>query len=123
VIGRMMPKAKMRMPPIYQMRIFACDQPQAKSRFWYYASMLRKVKKTQGEILCCSQVAQACFTWCDHGTLYMCHFLLCVIRPSRIKYMIDVNLPFIFVVTPTFQQCPTYRRFHSNLLIVVKFCS
>ena len=57
VVGRMMPTAKMRMPPIYQMRIFACDQPQAKSRFWYYASMLRKVKKTQGEILCCSQVA------------------------------------------------------------------
>ena len=56
VIGRMMPTAKMRTPPIYQMRIFACDKPQAKSRFWYYASMLRKVKKTQGEILCCSQV-------------------------------------------------------------------
>jgi len=56
VVGRMMPTPKMRTPPIYQMRIFACDQPQAKSRFWYYASMLRKVKKTQGEILCCSQV-------------------------------------------------------------------
>jgi len=59
VVGRMMPTPKMRTPPIYQMRIFACDQPQAKSRFWYYASMLRKVKKTQGEILCCSQV----FDW------------------------------------------------------------
>jgi large subunit ribosomal protein L18Ae len=56
VVGRMMPTGKMRQPPIYQMRIFASDRPQAKSRFWYYASMLRKVKKTQGEILCCSQV-------------------------------------------------------------------
>jgi len=56
VVGRMMPTPKMRTPPIYQMRIFACDKPQAKSRFWYYASMLRKVKKTQGEILCCGQV-------------------------------------------------------------------
>jgi len=56
VVGRMMPTPKMRTPPIYQMRIFAADRPQAKSRFWYYASMLRKVKKTQGEILCCSQV-------------------------------------------------------------------
>lgn len=56
VVGRMMPTDKMRTPPIYQMRIFAPDRPQAKSRFWFYASMLRKVKRTQGEILCCSQV-------------------------------------------------------------------
>jgi large subunit ribosomal protein L18Ae len=56
VIGRMMPTDKKRTPPIYQMRIFAPDRPQAKSRYWYFASMLRKVKKTQGEILLCQQV-------------------------------------------------------------------
>ena len=52
----MMPTDKMRTPPIYQMKIFAPDRPQAKSRFWFYASFLRKVKKTQGEILTCQQV-------------------------------------------------------------------
>jgi len=56
VIGRMMPTPKQRVPPIYQMRIFASDRPQAKSRYWYFASMLRKVKKTQGEILVCQQI-------------------------------------------------------------------
>ena len=60
VVGRMMPTEKMRTPAIYQMRIFAPDRPQAKSRFWYYASMLRKVKRTQGEILCCNQVTFCC---------------------------------------------------------------
>ncbi|ESO08629.1 hypothetical protein HELRODRAFT_110162 [Helobdella robusta] len=56
VVGRMMPTDKMRTPPIYQMRIFAPDRPQAKSRFWFYASYLRKVKRTQGEILLCQQI-------------------------------------------------------------------
>ena len=77
VVGRMMPTAKMRTPPIYQMRIFACDQPQAKSRFWYYASMLRKVKKTQGEILCCSQVV-----------LIVDALLMCCLLHSVVHYFI-----------------------------------
>ncbi|CAH1783075.1 unnamed protein product, partial [Owenia fusiformis] len=55
VIGRMYPSEKLRVPPIYQMRIFAPDKCVAKSRFWYFAKFLKKIKKTTGEILECSQ--------------------------------------------------------------------
>lgn len=38
------------------MRIFAPDVVAAKSKFWYYASLLKKVKKANGEIVSCSEV-------------------------------------------------------------------
>ena len=57
VLGRMLPTEKERVPPIYQMRIFAPDVPSAKSRFWYFATQLKKMKKTLGEILECSVVS------------------------------------------------------------------
>ena len=56
VIGRMMPTETSRTPKLYQMRIFAPDKPTAKSRFWYFCNRLRKMKKTQGEIVCCQHV-------------------------------------------------------------------
>lgn len=57
VIGRALPTPKNRVPPLYQMRIFANDMSTAKSRFWYFCSLLRKMKKTQGEIVCCEQAS------------------------------------------------------------------
>merc|ERR1719150_2548832 len=56
VIGRMMPTDKNRTPPLYQMRIFATDKVTAKSRFWYHVSQLKKMKKSQGEVLLCQQI-------------------------------------------------------------------
>merc|ERR1712038_1830026 len=56
VVGRSIPTEKNRVPPLYQMRIFANDKATAKSRFWYFCTQLRKMKKTQGEIVCCEQV-------------------------------------------------------------------
>ncbi|KAK7496719.1 hypothetical protein BaRGS_00012126 [Batillaria attramentaria] len=56
VVGRGLPSAKNRVPALYQMRIFAPDQASAKSRFWYFLSQLRKLKKATGEIVCCSRV-------------------------------------------------------------------
>ena len=38
------------------MRIFAPNDVVAKSRFWYFLSKLRKVKKTNGEIVSLNQV-------------------------------------------------------------------
>merc|ERR1712018_705426 len=46
VIGRMVPTDKNRVPPLYQLRIFAQDKCVAKSRFWYFCTQLRKMKKT-----------------------------------------------------------------------------
>ncbi|XP_060075639.1 large ribosomal subunit protein eL20-like [Ylistrum balloti] len=56
VIGRMLPTDKNRTPALYQMRIFAPDKCTAKSRFWYFVTQLRKMKRTQGEILCCQKI-------------------------------------------------------------------
>lgn len=38
------------------MRIFAPNDVVAKSRFWYFLSKLRKIKKTNGEIVSLNQV-------------------------------------------------------------------
>merc|ERR1712076_259924 len=51
IIGRMMPTDKNRTPPLYQMKIFAPDKVTARSRFWYHVSQLKKMKKSQGEVL------------------------------------------------------------------------
>lgn len=70
VVGRMMPRPRDRTPALYQMKIFAPDKCTAKSRFWYFVSQLKKMKKTQGEILQCKEVnqifitsAMACLVW------------------------------------------------------------
>ncbi|KAG5830765.1 hypothetical protein ANANG_G00314060 [Anguilla anguilla] len=49
VIGRLLPSAKNPTPPLYRMRIFAPNHVVAKSRFWYFVSQLRKMKKASGE--------------------------------------------------------------------------
>ncbi|CAE1315410.1 RP-L18Ae [Acanthosepion pharaonis] len=56
VIGRELPTEKCPKPPLFQMRIFASEPCSAKSRFWYFASQLRKLKKTRGEIVCCHRI-------------------------------------------------------------------
>ncbi|KAF3859768.1 hypothetical protein F7725_022167 [Dissostichus mawsoni] len=43
-------------PPLYRMRIFAPNHVVAKSRFWYFVSQLRKMKKASGETVYCGLV-------------------------------------------------------------------
>merc|ERR1739841_156329 len=43
-------------PPLYRMRIFAPGVVAAKSRFWYYMRKLKKLKKSVGEIVQCSEI-------------------------------------------------------------------
>jgi large subunit ribosomal protein L18Ae len=38
------------------MKIFATDECTAKSRFWYFVSQLKKMKKMSGEILSAQRV-------------------------------------------------------------------
>lgn len=45
VVGRKLPTEGIANPPIYQMRIFAPDRVVAVSRFWYFAKLLKKMKK------------------------------------------------------------------------------
>jgi large subunit ribosomal protein L18Ae len=42
--------------PVYRMRLFASDSVIARSRFWYYLSLLRKVKKANGEIVAIHEI-------------------------------------------------------------------
>ena len=53
----MVPTPKNRTPALYQLRIFAPDKVTAKSRYWYFVTQLRRMKKTQGEIVLCQQVS------------------------------------------------------------------
>ncbi|KAK6047295.1 ribosomal L18ae protein [Cooperia oncophora] len=56
VVGRKLPTEKEPVTPIWKMQIFASNHVIAKSRFWYFVSMLRRVKKANGEILSCKQI-------------------------------------------------------------------
>lgn len=42
--------------PVYRMRLFAPDVVIARSRFWYYLSLLKKVKKANGEIVAVHEI-------------------------------------------------------------------
>ncbi|KAF1998604.1 60S ribosomal protein L20 [Amniculicola lignicola CBS 123094] len=56
VIGRHLPTEDNDTPKLYRMRIFAVNDVVAKSRFWYFLSKLRKVKKTNGEIISLNEI-------------------------------------------------------------------
>lgn len=51
IIGRKLPSEAEASPKLYRMRIFAPNDIVAKSRFWYFLSKLRKIKKTSGQIV------------------------------------------------------------------------
>ena len=56
VIGRRFPTEKNKNPTLYRMRIFAPDEVAAKSRFWYFMKKLRKIKKTNGQLVYIAEI-------------------------------------------------------------------
>lgn len=58
VIGRLLPTEANPTPKLYRMRIFAPNTVVAKSRFWYFLSQLRKIKKSNGEIVSLNVIAE-----------------------------------------------------------------
>merc|ERR1712055_887018 len=58
VIGRKLPSEAVPEPQLYKMRIFAPDVVTAKSRFWYFLSKPKKMKKASGEIVSINQVTE-----------------------------------------------------------------
>ena len=63
VVGRKAPKAdgkteEERNPPAYRMKLFAPNDVEAKSRFWYFMHQMRKMKKTTGEILDVNEITE-----------------------------------------------------------------
>ncbi|KAL5517381.1 hypothetical protein EMCRGX_G002922 [Ephydatia muelleri] len=58
IVGRRYPSEKEPKPTLYRMRIFAPEDVSAKSRYWYFMSKLRKLKKANGEIVSITEVRQ-----------------------------------------------------------------
>ncbi len=56
VVGRRVPTDEQPVTPIFRMRIFARDEVVARSRFWYFMRKLQKLKRTNGQLLECSEV-------------------------------------------------------------------
>jgi len=51
VVGRAKPDEKNKHPTVYRMKIFAPNTVVARSRFWYFLSAQKKLKRQNGEIL------------------------------------------------------------------------
>ncbi|KAG8460699.1 hypothetical protein KFE25_011474 [Diacronema lutheri] len=58
IIGRMKPSEKDPAPKVYRMKLFARDDVCARSKFWYFISKLRRVKKANGQILTCHELIE-----------------------------------------------------------------
>ncbi|XP_006903566.1 PREDICTED: 60S ribosomal protein L18a-like [Elephantulus edwardii] len=56
VVGLYLPTPKCWTPPLYRMCISSPNHVVAKTRFWYFVSQLKKMKKSSGEIVYCGQV-------------------------------------------------------------------
>ncbi|KAJ8055301.1 60S ribosomal protein L20 [Yarrowia lipolytica] len=58
VIGRKLPTEAAPEQKLYRMRIFAPNEVVAKSRFWYFLTQLKKVKKSTGEIVAINKISE-----------------------------------------------------------------
>mmetsp|Transcript_26392 Transcript_26392/g.39163 ORF Transcript_26392/g.39163 Transcript_26392/m.39163 type:complete len:179 (+) Transcript_26392:28-564(+) len=58
VVGRKAPTPNDESPQIYRMKLFAPNEVNAKSRFWYFMHQMRKMKKTTGEILDVNEITE-----------------------------------------------------------------
>ncbi|KAG6423743.1 hypothetical protein SASPL_114146 [Salvia splendens] len=51
VVGRALPTETDEHPKIYRMKLWATNEVRAKSKFWYFLRKLKKVKKSNGQVL------------------------------------------------------------------------
>lgn len=58
IVGRKLPSSTEPAPQLYKMRIFAANEIVAKSRFFYFLSKLKKIKRTTGEIVSFNKVME-----------------------------------------------------------------
>ncbi|XP_021824965.1 uncharacterized protein LOC110766015 isoform X2 [Prunus avium] len=47
-------------PKIYQMKLWATNEVRAKSKFWYFLRKLKKVKKSNGQVLAINETMLFC---------------------------------------------------------------
>mmetsp|Transcript_20103 Transcript_20103/g.17803 ORF Transcript_20103/g.17803 Transcript_20103/m.17803 type:complete len:176 (-) Transcript_20103:3-530(-) len=56
VVGRRSPSKTIPHPAIFRMKLFAPNEVVAKSRFWYFLTRLRNLKKANGEIMSVNEI-------------------------------------------------------------------
>ncbi|KAL4308413.1 hypothetical protein GQ457_01G041270 [Hibiscus cannabinus] len=56
VVGRAHPTENDEHPKIYRMKLWATNEVRAKSKFWYFLRKLKKVKKSNGQVLAINEI-------------------------------------------------------------------
>ncbi|XP_023523440.1 aspartyl protease family protein 2-like [Cucurbita pepo subsp. pepo] len=56
VVGRALPSEADEHPKIYRMKLWATNEVRAKSKFWYFLRKLKKVKKSNGQVLAINEI-------------------------------------------------------------------
>ena len=56
IVGRHSPTEADPSPQVYRMKLWSLDDVRAKSKFWYFLSRLKKVKKANGQIIACNEI-------------------------------------------------------------------
>ncbi|CAJ1962221.1 unnamed protein product [Sphenostylis stenocarpa] len=56
VVGRALPTEADQHPKIYRMKLWATNEVRAKSKFWYFLRKLKKVKKSNGQMLAINEI-------------------------------------------------------------------
>ncbi|KAB2045092.1 hypothetical protein E1A91_D01G143200v1, partial [Gossypium mustelinum] len=56
VVERALPTENDEHPKIYRMKLWAINEVRAKSKFWYFFRKLKKVKKSNGQVLAINEV-------------------------------------------------------------------
>lgn len=73
VVGCCLPTPKCHTPPLYHMHIFAPNHVTSKSRFWYFVSQLKTMKKSSGEIICCGKILEKYLLWMKNFGIWLCY--------------------------------------------------
>ncbi|KAI3682991.1 hypothetical protein L1987_83429 [Smallanthus sonchifolius] len=60
VVGRGLPSETEEHPKIYRMKLWATNEVRAKSKFWYFLRKLKKVKKSNGQMLAINELKSVC---------------------------------------------------------------
>ncbi|KAK2642808.1 hypothetical protein Ddye_024571 [Dipteronia dyeriana] len=56
VVGRALPTKSDEHPKIYRMKLWATNEVRAKSKFWYFLRKLKRVKKSNGQVLAINEI-------------------------------------------------------------------
>ncbi|XP_028793630.1 aspartyl protease family protein 2 [Neltuma alba] len=71
VVGRALPTETDEHPKIYRMKLWATNEVRAKSKFWYFLRKLKKVKKSNGQVLAINEIYEKNPTKIDNYGIWL----------------------------------------------------